>query len=129
MASSVLYLAVGFAGGLGAIMRFALGRWVVHAGWLGFPYATFAVNVIGSFLIGYLAFALPVRWGLGDDIKAVVISGFLGGFTTFSAFSLETINLFEHGQLFKALIYVFATLLLCLIACAMGILLAKSSVN
>lgn len=125
----MLYLLVAMAGGAGAVCRFGLSRLVVTQGWQAWPYATFSVNVIGSFLIGYLAFSLEQRWGLSQDVKAILLTGFLGGFTTFSAFSLETILLFEQGAYIKAVAYVVATVVACLLLCAAGALLAKVSLN
>ncbi len=121
----MLYLGVGFAGALGAMLRFAVSRLFLQFGWLGFPYATLAVNVLGSLLIGFLAFSLQAKWGGADHLKTVLVTGFLGGFTTFSAFSLETVLIIEQGEFTTALIYVSLTLALCLLACVLGASLAK----
>jgi len=110
----MLYLWVGVAGGVGAILRFALSRAVLQAGWLAFPYATITVNILGSFLIGYFAFALQSKWGVSQDLKVVLVTGLLGGFTTFSAFSLETLSMIELGQFSKALTYIATTLIMCI---------------
>ncbi len=125
----MLYWYVALAGGLGALGRFSLSRFFIANGWQALPYATFAVNIIGSFLIGYFAYALQQRWGLSDDVKAIVMSGFLGGFTTFSAFSLEVIMLFEQGFVVKAALYVVMTVLSCLLLCALGVFIAKHALH
>lgn len=121
----MIYLWVGLAGGLGALLRFSVSRVAVAQGWVGFPYATMFVNVFGSFLIGYLAWMLVQRWGFSEEVKFVVVSGFLGGFTTFSAFSLEVVNMLEQGGIVRAAFYMFATLILCIAFCAFGAFLAK----
>ena len=124
----MLYLAVGLAGGLGAILRYGLGRVMFQAGYIGFPYATMMVNVIGSFLIGYVMIALADKAGSATSLRTVVMSGFLGGFTTFSAFSLETVTMIERGDVSRALSYILITLVCCLSACAVGLAIGKSSV-
>lgn len=125
----MIYLWVGMAGGVGAVTRFAVSRLINNLGWAAFPYATLAVNVLGSLLIGYLAISLQHRWGVSDQLKTVVITGLLGGFTTFSAFSLETIKLIEQGALFKSAVYVSVTVTLCLGACAVGYFVAKNQLS
>ena len=110
-------------------MRFAIGRFVSQSGWLAFPYATLAVNILGSFLIGYLAITLQQKWGLSAQYKSVILTGFLGGFTTFSAFSLEVVSLVEQGFFAKSLIYIVCTLVLGLGACALGIMLARGTLT
>lgn len=113
-------------GALGAIMRF----WIsggIYA-WLGrdFPYGTLAVNLIGSFIIGIAFILLTERLTLGAEIRAFVLIGFLGAFTTFSTFSLETLFLLQQGLLVKAAANIFLSVVLCIIATWAGILLAKS---
>lgn len=121
----MIYIWVSIAGGIGALLRFHVARISSQLELLGFPYATFSVNVLGSFAIGFFAFTLQQKWGVSDSVKLIVMTGFLGGFTTFSAFSLETVMLAQQGQLDKALFYVLSTVTLCLIACFFGVFLAK----
>lgn len=123
----MIYLWVGVAGGVGAMARFGIARYAQSVGWAAFPFATLLVNVLGSFLIGYFAIVLQQKWGLSDSLKVALISGFLGGFTTFSAFSLETIQLIEQGALMKSFFYIAATLVLCLAACGAGYILGLRS--
>lgn len=122
----MIYVWVAFAGGAGALLRFGVSRVVMTQGWFGFPYATLFVNVLGSFLIGYLAWTLTQKWGLSEEAKFVVVSGFLGGFTTFSAFSLEVVGMFEQGAVLKAIAYMSLTLVLCVSVCAVGVMMAKA---
>ncbi|MBV6632961.1 MAG: fluoride efflux transporter CrcB [Alphaproteobacteria bacterium] len=98
-------LAVAGGGALGAVSRYgvgvAMGRWLGH----GFPVATLTVNIVGSFAMGVLI-ALLAHYGGGQTLRAFLAVGFLGAFTTFSAFSLDTILLVERGQTGLAAIYV-----------------------
>lgn len=120
-------LAVIAAGGaLGAMMRF----WVsggIYA-WLGrdFPYGTLSVNLIGSFFIGIAFILLTERLTFGSEVRAFVLIGFLGAFTTFSTFSLETLMLLQEGLLIKAAGNILLSVFLCLIATWSGIILARS---
>ena len=124
----MIYLWVAFAGSLGALSRFAIARWSVALGLTGFPYATLVVNFTGSLLIGFLAVALDQKWNVTDSFKIALITGGLGGFTTFSAFSMEVIHMFLQGELLKSVSYVFSTMIFCLLACAFGVYLAKQIV-
>jgi CrcB protein len=116
------YLWVALGGALGSVARFACSglaaRWIG----LGFPWGTLFVNVAGSFAIGLLAsLAAPDgRPLLGADARAFLIVGVLGGFTTFSSFSLETLTLARNGSAGAAGLYVAASLLACLTAAWLG---------
>ena len=101
-------LHVALGGGIGALLRYQLGRSMTA--WLGpamvsiFPWATLAVNAIGSVLMGVLAGWLA-RNGQGEQLRLLLGVGLLGGFTTFSAFSLEMVMLIQRGQFILALLY------------------------
>jgi fluoride exporter len=115
-------IALVFAGGgAGAVARFMLGIGMTK--WLGlaFPWGTLAANVIGSFLIGALAMLLPQD----GPYRLLLITGLLGGFTTFSAFSLETIQLAQRGEAALAAAYVVASVAFSLGAAALGWFLAR----
>lgn len=111
--SSIL-LAVGAGGAAGAVVRYWLSVRVY--GWLGqgFPYGTLTVNVLGSLVMGLLYVILTERLSLAVEWRAVLMIGFLGSFTTFSTFSLETLTLFEQGEQIKALTNIFVSVLACL---------------
>lgn len=117
---TVLWVALG--GALGSVARFALSGIAVR--WLGagFPYGTLFVNVTGSFTIGLLAalVAADGRPSLGADARAFLLVGVLGGFTTFSSFSLETLNLARSGALAPAMFNVAGSVVLCLAAVSFG---------
>ena len=117
------YLLVAIGGASGASARFALGALL---GSNGFPFATLTVNVLGSFGLG-LVTALAVAQGRGSDPGVVAVSvGFLGAFTTFSTFSLDTLRLIESGRLAAAVAYLIASVALGLLAALLGYLVATA---
>ena len=110
---------VALGGALGAVLRYVVGLAVV------FPLGTLTVNIIGSLIIG-LVWSVFNAKGLQAWFP-LVMTGFLGGFTTFSAFSLDTLRLVEAGRLAAAGGYVMASVLLSLLACAIGLWIAKGA--
>lgn len=119
-------VAIAAGGSLGAVMRYAMSNAVYS--WLGrdFPYGTLSVNVIGSFLIGIAFVLLTEKLTLGSEVRAFILIGFLGAFTTFSTFSLETLTLLQQGYLVKAVANILLSVLLCLIATWSGMVVAKA---
>ena len=115
MMTSVISVALG--GALGAVLRYLVGLAVA------FPLGTLAVNVVGSFLIGVVWVVFAAR-GLQSWLP-FVMTGVLGGFTTFSAFSLDTLRLVEGGRIAAAGGYVLASVILSILACGVGLWLAK----
>lgn len=115
MFTPVISVAIG--GALGAVARYLVGLAVA------FPLGTLTVNVVGSLAIG-IVWALFTARGLQAWLP-LVMTGILGGFTTFSAFSLDTLRLIEGGRIGAAFMYVAASLLLSLGACALGLWLTK----
>lgn len=104
-------------GAIGAGLRYMAGLWLTPRG--GFPVATFCVNLIGGFAMGLIAAAL-LKGHIGETARLFIGVGVLGGFTTFSAFSLESYQMLERGQLGLALIYVTASVVGSLTALAIG---------
>ena len=115
------------AGGTGALLRYLLGRSASSLGMVALPFGTLIANLVGCFLMGYLSWMLTHRWQASAETQVVVLTGFLGGFTTFSAFSLETINMFQQGFEVKTIAYVSMTVVLCITMCLLGLILAKQS--
>ena len=115
-------IAIAIGGALGSVFRFALSTGVYQ--WLGrdFPYGTLTVNVLGSLLMGFLYIVLMERSSLGPEWRALILIGLLGAFTTFSTFSLETLNLIESGALLKAAMNILLSVVLCLFAAWAGML-------
>ena len=119
-------LMVGAGGALGAIGRYLLSTWVYSLTGRAFPWGTLAVNLLGSLLIGFLSVWLLERVTLSAEMRALLVVGFLGAFTTFSTFSLETLVLLEEGAVVKAGINITASVLTCIFAAWMGTLVAKA---
>lgn len=119
----VLGILVG--GAVGALLRFLVANWVYQ--WLGrgFPYGTLVVNVIGSFLIGFLTLYLMQRGMLASVWGRGLIVGVLGAFTTFSTFSLDTFDLLATGRWWGAALNVCLSVGLCLLAVWAGIQAAR----
>lgn len=122
-----LYAAIMLGGALGSAARYALSVWV--AGKVGeeFPWGTFAVNLIGSFVIGFVAGLTGPDGPLmvPEVVRVFIMIGILGGFTTFSSFSLQTLMLLQDGQWLWAAGNILLSVLLCLLATAGGIVLAN----
>ncbi len=123
----MFYLGIVLAGGSGALLRYLLGRVTIAMNWTALPFGTLLVNILGSFLIGYLSWALVHRWQLSNELQVILLTGFLGGFTTFSAFSLEVVGLFESGFIARGLIYITLSVLLSVLMCLFGIYLARQA--
>ena len=107
-------------GGLGAALRYLTGLWIAGRFGGAFPWGTLAVNVTGSLLIGLVATLADERGSIGPETRTFLVAGVLGGFTTFSAFSLETLRLEEAQTPARAALYVLASVALSLAAVLVG---------
>ncbi|AOU99670.1 camphor resistance protein CrcB [Acidihalobacter yilgarnensis] len=118
-------LAIAFGGAVGAMMRFGVSNGVYH--WLGrgFPWGTLAVNVLGSLAMGFLTAMLVERLNVGPEVRAAILTGGLGAFTTFSTFSIETLSLIEQGDVLKAGVNMLVSVLVCVSVCWLGLLLGR----
>ncbi|MCM3666962.1 fluoride efflux transporter CrcB [Mesobacillus subterraneus] len=103
------YLWIGFAGFLGAILRYSISLFLFHESAV-FPFATLSVNLIGSFLLAWFITAIVKRFSIPDHLKAAIGTGFIGSFTTFSTLSVETVTLIQNQDLFLAFVYVFISI-------------------
>jgi CrcB protein len=119
-------LAIAGGGAVGAVARFLVSTGVYRLFGRDFPWGTLAVNVFGSFGMGLLFVLLLERSLIGPEARAAILVGFLGSFTTFSTFSLETLTLVEQGEMLRALLNVAASVLLCVAACWAGIITARA---
>ena len=123
MLMTTLHVALG--GAIGAAARFLSGVGIARLfGVTGFPVAVLAVNVVGSFLMGVIV-VLLARKGL-THLNPFLMTGVLGGFTTFSAFSLEAMTLWERGEAFQAALYVVLSVVLSIAGLALGLVVARS---
>ena len=109
-------MAIAAGGAVGAVARYLLTTQVGHLLGLGFPYGTLMVNVLGSLILGMLVEVMTLFWSVGNDLRAFLVIGILGSFTTFSTFSLDTIALFNRGDILPAALYVLASVGLALAA-------------
>jgi len=122
MSSTLLHVALG--GALGACARYLTGVAAVRLLGHGFPWGTLAVNIAGSFLMGVIVVALGHL--SANRLAPFLMTGVLGGFTTFSAFSLDAVTIFERGQHTLAATYVLASVILSLGALVAGLALTRS---
>ena len=118
-------LSIAAGGATGALLRFWMSNGI-HA-WLGrgFPYGTIIVNIFGSLVMGILYVLIVEKMEVSAEWRAALIVGLLGAFTTFSAFSLETIHLLEASEFSKAGLNIFLSVSLCISACWLGMILAR----
>lgn len=118
-------LLVFVGGGLGAVLRHGVYRLAFAIWGAGFPAGTMIVNVVGSLAMGVLVGLIAAHPGITQPARLFLTTGLLGGFTTFSAFSLDALTLYERGQTGLALAYVAASVLLSLGAIAAGFFLVR----
>lgn len=121
--TQIAFIAIG--GAVGAVMRFWMSSGVHALFGRDFPYGTLSVNVTGSLLIGILYVFFYERMDISVELRAAILIGVLGAFTTFSTFSIETLNLVEAGEPLKALLNVLLSVSLCLAACWFGMVVAR----
>jgi len=118
-----LYIAAG--GAAGAVLRYMVSNGVYQWFGRGFPYGTLVVNVSGSLLMGLVYVLLLERIDANIAWRAGLIIGLLGAFTTFSTFSIETLNLIEAGEQLKAGMNILFSVSLCIVGCWLGIILGR----
>ena len=123
---SFIWVAVG--GAFGSLLRFGVNN--VTPRFLGqdFPWATLTVNILGSLVMGFLAAFLAEKYADQPDLRLFLLTGVLGGFTTFSAFSLDVFNLVQRGESSTALIYAAASVVLSIIAVFAGFMISRALV-
>ncbi len=115
---------VGLGGAIGSVLRFGIGLAVARFASVSFPLAILPVNVLGSFLMG-LVMVYTFQRDL-TYLNPFLMTGILGGFTTFSAFSLEAFTLYEQGEVAQAILYVLASVILSILGLALGVWLART---
>jgi len=118
-------LAIAAGGAIGSLLRYWVSSGTHAVLGRGFPYGTLTVNILGSLLMGFLYIWLLDRIAAGPVLRAFLLIGVLGGFTTFSSFSIESLNLIEAGHLLKALVNVLLSVTVCIAAAGLGVLMAR----
>ena len=121
------YLWVALGGAAGAMARYGVGQWTGQRWGGSFPWGTLAVNVTGSLLIGLLVTLLGR--GVDPTLRLLLITGFLGGYTTFSAYSAEALTLVEARRWDAAALYISGSVALGLVACAAGLALGRTLIR
>jgi fluoride exporter len=119
-------LLVAIGGALGSVCRYLVGLWALRQFGPNFPWGTLTVNVAGSFAIGLLVELIVRRYDASPEMRLLLITGVLGGFTTFSAFSLDVITLFERGAALAGATYVLASVAISLGAVFAGLALGRA---
>lgn len=118
-------LIIAGGGALGAVLRFEVSAYIYRLLGRDFPYGTLAVNVIGSFLMGIFFILIIERGLLSSEWRSAIIVGFLGAFTTFSTFSIETLTLMESGEINRALLNIVFSVVVCLCATWIGLIIGR----
>ena len=118
-------LAIAAGGAVGSVLRFLMSTWVHSFAGRSFPYGTLTVNVVGCLAMGFLFVLFVDRLSDNNVLRAGILIGVLGGFTTFSSFSIETFNLIEQGAWVKAAANMTGSLLLCVGATWVGVILGR----
>ncbi len=118
-------LAIAAGGAMGSVLRFWMTNWVHTFAGRSFPYGTLVVNVLGCLLMGILFVFFLERLSDNAVLRAGILVGVLGGFTTFSAFSIETLNLVEQGAYLKATANALLSVVLCIGATWTGVVLGR----
>lgn len=113
---SFVYVFIG--GGLGSICRYSIARGMSHYK-MDFPLATFIANALSCIVLGYLI-SLTIKQGMSDPSKLLLMTGFCGGFSTFSTFSAETFQLFQAGNTILGLVYIGVSIAVCLVCIWIG---------
>jgi len=126
MSSGLTYLWIALGGALGSVARFACAEWIATRAPGAFPWGTLFVNVVGSLAIGLIAGfgETAMRWQLPLMVRQFIMIGILGGYTTFSSFSLQTLMLARNGAWLLAGLNAAASVLLCVMAAWLGFTLA-----
>ena len=122
-----MLLAVAAGGAFGAVARYLVMIQVGH--WLGaaFPFATLTVNILGSFALGLLVELMALAWSPPPELRALLVVGVLGAFTTFSTFSMDVVLHMERGEFGLTLAYVAASVVLCVAAFFAGLHLVRAA--
>ena len=118
-------IAIFLGGGIGAVSRFLISLNLTKIYNVNLPIATFLVNIIGSFAIGFLYILFMGKTDLTPALKFALTVGFCGGLTTFSTFSLELFEMISHQQFMQAAIYALLSVLICLVMTGIGVYCAK----
>ncbi|RUM25503.1 fluoride efflux transporter CrcB [Rhizobium vallis] len=119
-------LLVAVGGAIGSVLRYYVGQWGLRLMGPAFPWGTLAVNVVGCFGIGVITELIARKFNASVELRLLLVTGFLGGFTTFSAFSLDAISLFERGEAVAGSVYVAASVGFSIAAAIAGLAIMRA---
>jgi CrcB protein len=117
--------AVAVGGAIGSAARYLIAGWVQSAAWAGFPYGIFTVNISGGLIMGILTELMALKWNVSLEMRAFLTTGILGGYTTFSTFSLDSALLIERGAYASAAIYIAGSAIVSIVALFAGLWLIR----
>lgn len=120
---SIISIAIG--GAAGSLCRYGMSNGIYLLLGRSFPYGTLAVNILGSFIMGSVYILMIERASVSQELRAGITVGLLGAFTTFSIFSIDTINLIESGEILKAGLNILFSVVLCISGCWLGMNLSR----
>lgn len=119
-------LLVALGGAIGSVARYLVGLWGVRLAGVNFPWGTLTVNVVGAFLIGLMVETIARRFDASPEMRVFIVTGIIGGFTTWSSFTLDAVVLFERGAVGLAAVYLLASLLVSFAAIFAGLALGRA---
>ncbi|UHS61350.1 fluoride efflux transporter CrcB [Agrobacterium vaccinii] len=117
---------VAIGGAIGSVARYLVGVWGVKLAGPNFPWGTITVNVVGAFFIGLMVEIIARRFDASSEVRVFIVTGILGGFTTWSSFTLDAVVLFERGDLGLAAVYLLASLVVSFAAIFAGLALGRA---
>ena len=120
------YLVIAVGAALGANARYLVGVWAGNRFGAAFPYGTFIVNVTGSLILGFIVASATGRLNISNELRLLLAVGFLGSYTTFSSYAVESLTLIRAGNIWTGLINIFGNNLIGLVFALCGVFLARS---
>lgn len=117
---------VALGGALGSVVRYGVAGWVQPAWWPGFPFGIFAVNITGGLIMGLITELAALKLNLTPELRAFLTTGVLGGYTTFSTFSLDSALLIERGAYIQAGVYMAGSVVLSVLALFLGLWIVRT---